>query len=129
MVNIINHENVLFSIKSHKNIKTSTVIGNIIANLVSFGVAGRITDDFTLSLTSENLYIEATGYAAWGGLPETLSTEKISREEIKAFEVKEEGCQEIINIVTVNGKKMTFVRDNENKDDLGSKMARLFINS
>jgi hypothetical protein len=125
MSDILNGEDVLFSIKSHKNIKTSTIIVNIFANLISRGVAGRVTNDFKLILTQENLYIEATGYSTWGGLPENINTEKINREDIKFFEVENESSEEIITITTTKNKKMTFIRDNEKNDNLGLEMSKL----
>jgi hypothetical protein len=125
MSDILNGEDVLFSIKSHKNIKTSTIIVNIFANLISRGVAGRVTNDFKLILTHENLYVEATGYSTWGGLPETINTEKINREDIKFFEVENENSEEIITITTTKNKKMTFIRDNEKNDNLGLEMSKL----
>jgi len=125
MSNILNDEKCLCSIKCHKNIKNSTKIVNFVTNLLSFGVAGMVTNDFKLTLTSENLYIEAIGYATWGGLPETMYTDKISRENIKSFEVKSEYSEEIIVINTTDDKTMTFIRDNEKNNNLAFEMGRL----
>jgi len=127
MLNILNDESVLCSIKSHKNIKTSTIIANFFSNLISFGVAGMVTNDFKLTLTAENLYIEATGRATWGGLPEIMHTDKISKEDIKSFEVKIEDSEEVITITTKDEKNMTFIRSNEKKDNLASEMMKLIL--
>jgi hypothetical protein len=57
-----------------------------------------VTNDFKLVLTHRNLYIEATAQTAWGGLPETLYTDKIAREDIKYFEIKNESSEELNTI-------------------------------
>jgi hypothetical protein len=124
MSNIFNGEEVLCSIKSHKNVKTSTVIANFFTNLISQGVAGMVTNDFKLILTPRNLYIEAATQTAWGGLPETLYSDKIARDDIKHFEVKNENSKELITITTIKEKKMIFVRDNEKNDNLALEMSR-----
>lgn len=125
MPNILNGEEVLCSIKTNKTIKNSNKVINILANLISNGVAGRITNDFKLILTNENLYIEAIAYCAWGGLPETMYTDKISRKDIKSFEVKSEETNEIIEIITNDDKIMNFIRDNEKDNNLALEMSKL----
>ena len=125
MSNILEDEEVLCYIATHKAIKKSSTVANILANLLSKGIAGRVTNDFKLSLTSAALYIEATTYLAWGGLPESLYTDKISRENINSFIVKSEGTEEIIELTTKDGKPMSFVRDNEKGDDLALIMSSL----
>ncbi|SFD03500.1 hypothetical protein [Clostridium uliginosum] len=125
MSNILNDEKVLCSIKSYKNIKISTIIANFFANLISLGIAGMVTNDFKLILTTESLYIEAKGYATWGGLPETMYTDKITKDDIKSFEVKNENSEEFITITTTNDKTMTFIRNNENNNNLALEMAKL----
>jgi hypothetical protein len=123
MTKILNNEIVLCSINSHKEIKNHSVIINFISNL--FGPVGRITNDFKLILTIENLYIEAINYAAWGGLPETAYKEKISLNDIKSFDVKNEGDEEFICLTTFTSKKIAFIRDNTEKNNLASEMANL----
>lgn len=125
MSNVLNDEEVLCYIATHKSIKKSNTAANILANLLSRGIAGRVTNDFKLSLTSVALYIEATTYVAWGGLPESLYTDKIFREDIISFKVKSEGTEEIIEIITNDDKTMSFVRDNEKGDDLALIMSAL----
>ncbi|MBW6410672.1 hypothetical protein [Clostridium weizhouense] len=125
MSKILNGEKVLCSIKSHKDIKTSTIIGSFFANLVTMGLAGMVTNNFNLILTSENLYIEAKGYATWGGLPEERYVDKINRKDIQSFDVKCDGADELITIITIKNKKLTFIRNNENNNNLALEMARL----
>ena len=125
MSSSLNGEEILCCIITHKTIKSSSTVANVFANLISGGVAGRVTNDFKLTLTNEKLYIEATTYSAWGGLPETLYTDKISREDINSFEVKSEGAEEIIEIITTDDKTMSFVRDNEKNNDLALVMSTL----
>jgi len=125
MSNTLNGEEIICSIITHKTIKNSSIATNVVTNLFSLGVAGRVTNDFKLILTKENLYIEATTYCAWGGLPETLYTDKINREDIKSFEVKSEGTDEIIELITNDDNVITFVRDNEKNNDLALIMSAL----
>lgn len=126
MGSVLNNEEVLISINAYKDIKSSgKVIGNFITNLFTAGVAGSIANNFKLTLTPENLYIDTIEIVAWGGLPETLYTDKISREDIQSFEVKTEGTRELITITTNNDKAMTFIRDNEKNNDFALIMATL----
>ncbi len=128
MANIINNEEVLCAINSYRDVKTSSSIVNFFTNLFTGGVAGGVVSNFKLSLTSEKLYIQAIEHVAWGGLPEILYTEKISREDIKAFEVKTQDDKEFIVITTEDDKKIDLIRDNEKGDDLASVMAMFISN-
>lgn len=127
MPKVLNGEKILCSIKSHKDIKTSTIIANFFANLVTMGLAGMVTNNFNLILTPENLYIEAKGYSTWGGLPEERYTDKINRKDIKSFEVKSDGFEEFITITTTKNKKLTFIRNNENNNNLALEMSKLIL--
>lgn len=125
MTNILNDEEVVCSINSYRNIKTATKMGNILANMLTGGIAGGIVNDFKLSLTPDNLYIQAIEYAAWGGLPEVLYTSKIPREDIKIFKVKNEESKEFITITLVDAEELNFIRDNDKKNDLALIMASI----
>ncbi|MFW2490618.1 hypothetical protein D2A34_11610 [Clostridium chromiireducens] len=129
MASILNEEEVLCSINSYRNIKIATKMGNILTNVITGGIAGGVVNDFKLSLTPDNLYIQAIEYAAWGGLPEVLYTNKIPREDIKNFKVKNEENKEFITIIIVNDEELNFIRDNEQKNDLASIMAAIISNS
>lgn len=122
----LKNELILCSIKSHKEIKKSTVAVNFIANLFLSSATGRIADDFIISLTKDNLYIEAYWYTTWGGLPDKLYTEKFSRNQIQEFEVRNEEGNEIIEITPYGKKKMVFIRYNKDGDNLGELMKKLF---
>lgn len=126
MESILNSEEILISINAYKDIKSSgKVVANFITNLFTGGVAGGIASNFKLTLTPEHLYIETIEIVAWGGLPETLYTDKISREDIKSFEVKAEDAKELITITISDNKTMTFIRDNEKNNDFALIMATL----
>lgn len=128
MANIVNNEEVLCSINSYRDVKTSSSIANFFTNLFTGGVAGGVVSNFKLTLTSENLYIQAIEHVAWGGLPEILYTEKISRGDIKSFEVKNQEAKEFITIIAVDNKKIDLIRDNGQSDDLASVMAMFISN-
>ena len=125
MASILNDEEVICSINSYKNIKTATKMGNVVTNILTGGIAGGVVNDFKLSLTPDNLYIQAIEYAVWGGLPEVLYTNKIQREDIKTFKVKNEENKEFITIIIVNDEELNFIRDNEQKNDLALIMASI----
>lgn len=127
MSNMLNGEEVLYSIRSYKSVKTSTIALNFITNLVTLGLAGMVANDFKLILTTENLYIEALTQATWGGLSETLYTDKICRADIKSFEVENQNSQELIKITTADEKKIIFIRDNEKGDNLALQMSKLVL--
>ncbi|MGL5351760.1 MAG: hypothetical protein ACRDA5_00395 [Clostridium sp.] len=124
MSTLFNNEMVLCSIKCNKNIHNSSVIGNFFANFLGRGVAGSITNDFKLTLTVNNLYIESIGTDPWGGLKEVLNTEKISKSDIKSFKVENNGSEEIIELVKNDDKSITFIRNNEKNNNLASDMAK-----
>ncbi|MGL5087256.1 MAG: hypothetical protein ACRC68_16340 [Clostridium sp.] len=124
MSTLFNNEMVLCSIKCSKNIHNASVIGNFFTNLVGLGVAGSVTNDFKLTLTVDNLYIESIGHAPWGGLTEVLNTEKINKDNIKSFKVENKDSEEIIELVKSDGKSIIFTRDNEKKNNLASDMEK-----
>lgn len=125
MASILNNEEVICSINSYKSIKNATKMGNVVTNMLTGGIAGGVVNDFKLSLTPDNLYIQAIEYAAWGGLPEVLYTNKIPREDIKTFKVISEENKEFINIIVAGDEELNFIRDNEQKNDLALIMAEI----
>ncbi|WP_026887051.1 hypothetical protein [Clostridium beijerinckii] len=125
MASILNDEEILCSINSYKDIKASSKVANTLVNLIGQGVAGGIVNDFKLILTPKNLYIQAITHSAWGGLSDIAYTDKISRENIKSFNVKNEDAKEYIQIITTDNKVGNFIRDNEKKNDLALMMSVL----
>lgn len=125
MSGILNDEEVLCSINSYKDIKTSGKVVNTIANFIGKGVAGGVINDFKLILTPENLYIQAIEHAVWGGLPDIAYTDKISRKDIEFFEVRNQDDKEFIKIITKDSEEKNFIRDNEKRNDLALMMSML----
>lgn len=125
MNKMYNNERQLCAINSHKNVSSSSVIGNFFTNLFSSGIAGRVTNDFKLILTEKNLYIEAKSYSTWGGLPETMYTDKIALTDIENCKVTKENTDEIIEISIKNDKPMIFIRNNDKEDNFAEKMVKL----
>ncbi|MFL0166467.1 hypothetical protein [Candidatus Clostridium helianthi] len=125
MASVLNDEEILCSINSYKDIKASSKVANTLVNLIGQGVAGGVVNDFKLILTPKNLYIQAITHSVWGGLSDIDYTDKISRENIKSFNVKNEDAKEYIQIITKDDKEANFIRDNEKKNDLALVMSSL----
>lgn len=129
MTNIPEPKEILCIVKSHKEIKNAAVTSNVIANLLVTalgGVGGRITNDFTLTLTDKHLYIDANGYSTWGGLPETNNEEIIAIKDIDQFNIEEKNNEMVIILTThLNTKKMLFICNNENEHKMAIKMSEL----
>ncbi|MBU3142872.1 hypothetical protein [Clostridium sp. CF012] len=122
-------KNILCVVKTHKEIKKGKVTSNVAANLLVGalgGVGGRIVNDFTLTLTDKNLYIDANGYSTWGGIPETNNEDIISIKDIDCFNLQEENNENVITITTNgNEKKMIFICNDENEYKMAIKMYEL----
>ncbi|MFW2504486.1 MULTISPECIES: hypothetical protein [Clostridium] len=125
MASVLNDEEILCSINSYKDIKASSKVANTLVNLLAQGVAGGVVNDFKLILTPKNLYIQAITHSVWGGLSDIAYTDKISRENIKSFNVKNEDAKEYIQIITKDDKVANFIRDNEKKNDLALVMSSI----
>ncbi|NRY59664.1 hypothetical protein [Clostridium beijerinckii] len=125
MASVLNDEEILCSINSYKDIKASSKVANTLVNLIGQGVAGGVVNDFKLILTPKNLYIQAITHSVWGGLSDIAYTDKISRENIKSFNVKNEDAKEYIQIITKDDKVANFIRDNEKKNDLALVMSSI----
>ncbi|MBC2458860.1 hypothetical protein [Clostridium beijerinckii] len=125
MASVLNDEEILCSINSYKDIKASSKVANMLVNLLAQGVAGGVVNDFKLILTPKNLYIQAITHSVWGGLSDIAYTDKISRENIKSFNVKNEDAKEYIQIITKDDKVANFIRDNEKKNDLALVMSSI----
>ncbi|CUU49869.1 hypothetical protein [Clostridium beijerinckii] len=125
MASVLNDEEILCSINFYKDIKASSKVANTLVNLLAQGVAGEVVNDFKLILTPKNLYIQAITHSVWGGLSDIAYTDKISRENIKSFNVKNEDAKEYIQIITKDDKVANFIRDNEKKNDLALVMSSI----
>ena len=126
MAKISESENILCSLKTHKEIKNSLVASNVISNLLSGGIAGRVVNDSVLTLTQRHLYIALTSYSPWGGAAETNNEYIIPIKDIESFNVAEENNENVITI-TINGnsKKMVFICNNGNDNKMAIKMFEL----
>lgn len=120
-----NGENILCTVQSHKEVKNSHVLANLIANTFLGAVPGRITNDFKLTLTDKKLYIEAIGYSTWGGLQETLYTDSFPISAIEKFKVEDAEDELVIKIMVTNNTEMNFICNNINQRDLALAMSRL----
>lgn len=124
--NRFNDETVLCAINCYKQVKSSSAAASFISNLLAGGIAGSVPNNFRLTLTEENLYIETMGYCAWGGEAEVRYSDKISRSDIKSFDVKNIDSHEVVELVTNQNKTMVFIRDNEKVDNLALEMSKVF---
>ena len=106
MAKIPESENILCSLKTHKEIKNSLVAANVISNLLSGSIAGRIVNDFVLTLTQKHLYIAATSYSPWGGAAETNNEDIIPIKDIESFNVAEENNENVITITSKDRKSV-----------------------
>ncbi len=129
MTNKPEQNKILCIVKSHKEVNNSKVISNVIGNILanSLGsVGGRIVNDFTLTLTDKNLYIDGNSYSTWGGVPETNNEEIIPIKDIASFNVEEENKENVITIITnVNARKIKFICNNEDEHKMATKMYEL----
>ena len=123
MATLLDNEYSMVSFKTYKINKATTIL-NILLNVILLrGIAGSGSKEFALTLTNNNLYIDAIGYDMTGQT-EIFYTEKIDREDIKAFKVKREGTKEIITLSTTKSKEEIYIRDNDNSINLASEMAK-----
>jgi len=124
MATLLDNEYSMVSFKTYKINKATTIL-NILLNVILLrGIAGSGSKEFALTLTNNNLYIDAIGYDMTGQT-EIFYTEKIDREDIKTFKVKREGTKEIITLSTTKSKEETYIKDNDNSINLASEMAKL----
>lgn len=124
MARLLDNEYSMVSFKTYKINKATTFV-NILLNIILLrGLAGSGSKEFALTLTNNNLYIDAIGYDMTGQT-EIFYTEKIDRGDIKSFEVKREGTKEIITLSKTKSKEETYIRDNDDSINLASEMANL----
>ena len=123
MAKLLDNEYSMVSFKTYKINKATTILNILINVILLRGIAGSGSKEFTLTLTNNNLYIDAIGYDMTGQT-EIFYTEKIDREDIKAFKVKREGTKEIITLSTTKSKEETYIKDNDNSINLASEMAK-----
>jgi hypothetical protein len=124
MAKLLDNEYSMVSFKTYKNNKSNTFL-NILLNVVLLrGIAGSGSKEFVLTLTNNNLYIDAIGYDMTGQR-EIFYTEQIDRRDIKSLEVKKERTKEIITLLRTKGKEEIFIRDNDDSLNLAFEMAGL----
>jgi len=122
MAKLLDNEYSMISFSTYKNSKVNATT-NILINLISRGISGSGSKEFVLTLTNNNLYIDAMGYNMIGQ-EEIFYTDKLDRKDITSFEVKKEGTKELI-ILLVKGKSTEYIKNNEDSTNLASEMATL----
>ncbi len=78
-------ESELYKFKCYRNIKFHETLLNFLANFLMFSTPGRIINEYILTITNENIYLETIGYSTFGNLPEVINTFKIPISQIKDF--------------------------------------------
>ena len=91
-------ESELYKFKCYRNIKFHETLLNFLANFLMFSTPGRIINEYILTITNENIYLETIGYSTFGNLPEVINTFKIPISQIKDFCIDRIDDENVIKI-------------------------------
>jgi hypothetical protein len=119
--------NVICKCRVQKNLANSNVAQTILTNLLVSSNTGSGLISYDLSLTDDNLYVEALRKDIIG-LADVAYTDIIPRKDIKKFVVIHEGIKELVTLVaTIRGKEETLscYRENTKEDYIATIMQGL----
>lgn len=117
-------EHLVASFIGHTEVKKSTIAKSALLNLIC-PMAG-ICNRYKLTITNKNLYIEQLSYVVWGGLYDTVHTDKFDLDDIKIFDVTmTEYNQELIKIVSVKGKELELINSNSKNTNIASEISKI----
>jgi hypothetical protein len=118
------NEHLVASFIGHTEVKKSTIAASALLNLIC-PIAG-ICNRYKLTITNKNLYIEQLSYVVWGGLYDTVHTDKFNLNDIKIFDVTMiEDNQELIKIVSVEGKEFELINSNSKNTNIASEVSKI----
>jgi deoxycytidine triphosphate deaminase len=112
-------ESIRCSIQAYNELSYSQILSNVINN--GFGISTPNT--CKLTLTDDKLHIESFNNDLYTNYNTTVSS--IDLANIKTFDVFKDKDDEIINISLYDNRKISFVKPNDNGDNLGAYMASL----
>ena len=118
------NEHLVASFIGHTEVKKSTIAASALLNLIC--PIARICNNYKLTITNKNLYIEQLSYVVLGGLYDTVHTDKFNLNDIKIFDVTMmEDNQELIKIVSVEGKEFELINSNSKNTNIASEVSKI----
>jgi hypothetical protein len=119
--------NVICKCRVYKIMANRNVVQTVLTNLLVSSNTGSGIISYDLSLTDENLYIEALRKDIIG-LVDVAYTDIIPRKDIKRFIVTQEGRKEMVTLeAIIRGKEETlsYYRENTKEDYIATIMQGL----
>lgn len=130
-IKLENNEQVISRISCYRKITNIEVVNSFLLNFFvctnTAPLVGQIVDDYTLTLTNKNIYIESIYYSPWEGIYSVMNTSKIPLKKVVSFDIYKENKDEYIVIKSNENKELKLIiKDKKSREK--AKEIELYIN-
>lgn len=130
-IKLENNEQVISRISCYRKITNIEVVNSFLLNFFvctnTAPLVGQIVDDYTLTLTNKNIYIESVYYSPWEGIYSVMNTSKIPLKKVVSFDIYKENKDEYIVIKSNENKELKLIiKDKKSREK--AKEIELYIN-
>ena len=125
------NEIVRASMKCYRKVSNTELVLNFLTNMFvasqSLVAAGEIVNEYIVTLTDKNLYLEGIYHVPLGGLSEVNNLSKIPLKNLEDFIVEEKGKEELVTILVSKGKNLKLIRKNNGWTNDAMKIKELYF--
>lgn len=130
-IKLENNEQIISRISCYRKITNIEVVNSFLLNFFvctnTTPAVGQIVDDYILTLTDQNIYLESIYYSPWEGIYSVMNTSKIPLKKIVSFDVYQDKEDEYIIIKSNENKELKLIiKDEKSKEN--AKEIKLYIN-
>lgn len=108
-----NNEKVISRINCYRKVTNIEVVNSFLLNFfvstTTAPIVGQIVDDYVLTLTNKNIYIESIYYSPWEGIYSVMSTSKIPFSKVVSIDMYKDKKDEYIIIKSNENKELRLI--------------------
>lgn len=130
-IKLESNEQIISRISCYRKITNIEVVNSFLLNFfvctTTTPVVGQIVDDYILTLTNKNIYLESIYYSPWEGIYSVMNTSKIPLKKLVSFDLYRDKKDEYIIIKSNENKELRLIiKDGKSKKR--AKEIELYIN-
>lgn len=130
-IKLENNEQIISRISCYRKTTNIEVVNSFLFNLfvctTTTPAVGQIVDNYILTLTNKNIYLEGIYYSPWEGIYSVMNTLKIPLKKVLSFDLYKDKKDEYIIIKSNENKELKLIiKDEKSKEK--AKEIKLYIN-
>ncbi|MBO3445522.1 hypothetical protein [Clostridium sp. CCUG 7971] len=120
-IKLENNEQIISRISCCRKITNIEVVNSFLLNFfistTTTPMVGQIVDDYILTLTNKNIYLESIYYSPWEGIYSVMNISKIPLKKVVSFDLYKDKKDEYVIIKSNENKELKLmIKDDKSKE-------------